>query len=246
MIIVSIFYMMIRKQYDNIERFPVALDGIIFGFDRKKLKLLLIKRDFEPEKGKWSLMGGFLQSDESLDEAASRILTKLTGLENIYLEQLYGFGEIDRDPVERTISIAYYSLINIRNHNRDLEKKYSARWFPIDRLPNLIFDHQKMVEAAKTRLRHKAERQPVGFELLPAKFTLPELQQLYESIYETKLDKRNFRRRILSMGVLIKTDEKQKKFSKKGAFLYKFDKEKFDKLNSPSNGSNLVFKPPNA
>lgn len=235
---------MIRKQYDNIERFPVALDGIIFGFDREHLKLLLIKRDFEPEKGKWSLMGGFLRSDESLDEAASRILTKLTGLKNIYLEQLYGFGEIDRDPVERTISIAYYSLINIYDHDKGLEKKYSARWFPIDDLPNLIFDHSKMVEAAKARLRYKAARQPVGFELLPDKFTLPELQQLYESIYETDLDKRNFRRRILSMGVLIKTNEKQKGFSKKGAYLYKFDKDKFDELDSPSNGSSLIFKPP--
>ena len=236
--------MCIRDRYDNIERFPVALDGIIFGFDRKNLKLLLIKRDFEPEKGNWSLMGGFLESDESLDDAASRILTKLTGLKNIYLEQLYGFGEIDRDPVERTISIAYYSLINIHDHNKELEKKYSARWFPIDDLPNLIFDHPKMVEAAKARLRYKAARQPVGFELLPEKFTLPELQQLYESIYETELDKRNFRRRILSMGVLIKTNEKQKGFSKKGAYLYKFDNEKFDELNSPSNGSSLIFKPP--
>jgi 8-oxo-dGTP diphosphatase len=236
---------MIIKQYRNIERFPVALDAIIFGFDRKTLKLLLIKRDFEPERGKWSLMGGFLRSDENLDEAASRILMNLTGLKNIYLEQLYGFGDINRDPVERTISIAYYSLINTLDHDRDLVKQYSACWFPIDDLPELIFDHHKMVEAAKARLRYKAIRQPVGFELLPEKFTLPELQQLYESIYETELDKRNFRRRILSMGVLKKTGEKQKGFSKKGAYLYKFDKEKFDQLNSPSNGTGVSFKTPN-
>ncbi|MDX1641302.1 MAG: NUDIX domain-containing protein [Balneolaceae bacterium] len=236
--------MPVPKQYENIDRFPVALDTIIFGFDRENLKLLLIKRDFEPEKGNWSLMGGFLEAEESLDAAASRILTKLTGLKNIYLEQLYGFGEVDRDPVERTISIAYYSLINIHDHDKELVEKYSARWFPIDDLPDLIFDHQQMVEAAKTRLRHKAERQPVGFELLPEKFTLPELQQLYESIYETQLDKRNFRRRILSMGVLIKTNEKQKGFSKKGAYLYKFDNEKFNELNSPSNNNSLMFKPP--
>lgn len=237
--------MKIPELYENVDRFPVALDAIIFGFDRDNLKLLLIKRDFEPKKGEWSLMGGFLKSDESLDEAASRILTNLTGLKNIYLEQLYGFGEIDRDPVERTISIAYYSLINILDHNKELVKQYSARWFPIDDLPDLIFDHLKMVEAAKARLRYKAARQPVGFELLPEKFTLPELQQLYESIYETDLDKRNFRRRILSMGVLVKTNEKQKGFSKKGAYLYKFDKNKFDMLNSPSDGAGLSFKPPN-
>lgn len=234
-----------KNNYDNIERFPVALDGIIFGFNRKELKLLLIKRDFEPKKGCWSLMGGFLQSDESLDEAASRILTKLTGLKNIYLEQLYGFGELDRDPVERTISIAYYSLINIHDHDKELEEEYSARWFSVTKLPDLIFDHQEMVEAAKSRLRYKAARQPVGFELLPDKFTLPELQKLYEAIYETKLDKRNFRRRILSMNVLVKTDEKQKKFSKKGAFLYKFDNDKFNKQVASPNGPDLIFKPPN-
>lgn len=232
------------KQYENIDRYPVALDTIIFGFDRENLKLLLIKRDFEPEKGNWSLMGGFLEANESLDEAASRILIKLTGLKNIYLEQLYGFGEVDRDPVERTISIAYYSLINIHDHDKELVEKYSARWFPIDDLPDLIFDHQMMVEAAKSRLQQKAANQPVGFELLPEKFTLPELQQLYESIYETEIDKRNFRRRILSMGVLEKTDEKQKGFSKKGAYLYKFDNEKFEEQNSVENGTSLSFKPP--
>lgn len=237
---------MASTQYENIDRFPVALDAIIFGFDRENLKLLLIKRDLEPEKGKWSLMGGFLKAGESLDDAASRILTKLTGLRNIYLEQVYGFGEIGRDPVEQTISIAYYSLINIHDHDKELVKKYSARWFPINDLPDLIFDHQKMVEAAQARLQHKAATQPVGFELLPEKFTLPELQQLYESIYETDLDKRNFRRRILATGVLEKTNEKQKGFSKKGAYLYKFDERKFHKKKISDNGSTISFKPPNA
>lgn len=230
-----------ENYYDEHDRIFVALDCIIFGFDRSGLKLLLIKRDFEPEKGKWSLMGGFLNKDESLDEAAHRILHKLTGLKNVYLEQLYGFGEVDRDPVDRTVSIAYYALINIREHDKELVEKYSARWFPIDDLPDLIFDHEEMVEAAKSRLRYKASHQPVGFELLPEKFTLPELQILYEAIYETSLDKRNFRRRILSMDVLVKTDEKQKKYSKKGAYLYKFDEDKYHaKVN---NGDSLTFKP---
>lgn len=227
--------------YKEHDRILVALDCIIFGFDRKGLKLLLIKRDFEPEKGKWSLMGGFLEKSESLDDAANRVLNKLTGLTNVYMEQLYGFGEVDRDPVERTISIAYYALINIREHDKELVEKYSARWFPIKEVPNLIFDHEEMVEAAKARLRYKASHQPVGFELLPEKFTLPELQRLYEAIYETSLDKRNFRRRILSMDVLTKTDEKQKKYSKKGAYLYKFNEDKYyDKME---NGDSLVFKP---
>lgn len=227
--------------YDQNDKIFVALDCIIFGFDRSGLKLLLIKRDFEPAKGNWSLMGGFLERDESLDEAADRILHNLTGLENVYLEQLYGFGEVDRDPVDRTISIAYYALINIREHDKELVEQYSARWFPIDELPELIFDHEEMVEAAKARLQYKASHQPVGFELLPEKFTLPELQILYEAIYETSLDKRNFRRRILSMDVLVKTDEKQKKYSKKGAYLYRFDEEKYH--SKVDNGDSLTFKP---
>jgi len=229
------------NQYKNHDRILVAVDCIIFGFDRSGLKLLLIKRDFEPEKGNWSLMGGFLNRDESLDQAADRVLQKLTGLKNVYLEQLYGFGEVDRDPVERTVSIAYYALINVREHDKELMDKYSARWFPIDDLPDLIFDHNQMVRAAKQRLKYRASHEPVGFELLPKKFTMPELQILYEDIYETELDKRNFRRRILSMDILTKTDEKQKKYSKKGAYLYKFNENKYeDKLE---NGDSLTFKP---
>lgn len=230
--------------YSEQENFYVALDCIIFGFDRENLKLLLIKRDFEPEKGSWSLMGGFLKREESLDQAASRILSKLTGLKDIYLEQLKGFGEVDRDPVDRTISIAYYALINIQDHDENLLSKYSAQWFPVDNLPDLIFDHNEMVEVAKARLRHKASNQSVGFELLPEKFTLPELQQLYEAIYETSLDKRNFRRRIMSMDVLEKTNKKQKKYSKKGAYLYKFDEEKYSEKINKNGGSGMNFKPP--
>lgn len=230
-----------KAYYEAHDHLLVALDCIIFGFDRKELKLLLIKRDFEPEKGKWSLMGGFLKKNESLDEAAGRILTNLTGLQNIYMEQLHAFGEVERDPVERTISLAYYALIDIHSHDKELVEKHSASWFLIDDLPDLIFDHKEMVDDALKRLRFKASHQPVGFELLPDKFTLPELQSLYEGIYDTQLDKRNFRRRILSMDVLTKTDEKQKKYSKKGAWLYKFDKKKYEK--KITNGDNMVFKP---
>lgn len=237
---------MAKHYYQDYDRIFVALDCIIFGFDRQHLKLLLIKRDFEPEKGKWSLMGGFLNKDESLDDAANRILFELTGLKNIYLEQLHGFGTVDRDPVDRTVSIAYYALINIHDHNEELLSDYKAQWFPIDQVPELIFDHGEMVEAAKARLRYKASSQPVGFELLPDKFTLPELQQLYEVIYETEFDKRNFRRRILSMDVLEKTNEKQKKYSKKGAYLYKFNDEKYNNHVKKDGASAMKFKPPKA
>lgn len=230
--------------YSEHEQYYVALDCIIFGFDRETLKLLLIKRNFEPKKGEWSLMGGFLGPDESLDEAASRILYNLTGLKDIYLEQLKGFGKVDRDPVARTISVAYYALINIHDHDANLLPEYSAKWFPFDELPDLIFDHEEMVSLAKARLRQKASSQPVGFELLPESFTLPELQQLYEAIYETSLDKRNFRRRILSMDVLEKTNKKQKKYSKKGAYLYKFDEDKYSDQKNKNGGTKMMFKPP--
>lgn len=233
-----------QQKYRDQDHLLVALDCIIFGFDRSGLKLLLIKRDFEPEKGNWSLMGGFLTKDESLDEAAGRILHNLTGLKNIYLEQLQAFGEVDRDPVERTISVAYYALIDIHKHDKELVEQHSASWYSLDEIPDLIFDHQKMVDGALKRLRYKASHQPVGFELLPEKFTLPELQILYESIYDTKLDKRNFRRRMLSMDVLVKTNEKQKKYSKKGAFLYKFDEKKY--AEKVDKGDNTVFKPLNS
>lgn len=229
------------REYEQQDHLLVALDCIIFGFDKKQLNLLLIKRDFEPGLGKWSLMGGFLRKEESLDAAAIRILAKLTGLKNIYLEQLYAFGEVNRDPVERTVSVAYYALIDVHSHDKELLKKYGASWFPIDEIPDLIFDHDKMVEAALKRLQRKASSQPVGFELLPEKFTLPELQKLYECIYNTELDKRNFRRRILSMGVLENTNEKQKTSSKKGAYLYRFNKEKY--YRRLENGEPTVFKP---
>ena len=230
-------------QYKDVDRIVVAVDSIIFGFDRENLKLLLIKRGFEPQKGKWSLMGGFLKRDESLNDAAKRVLYKLTGLKEVYLEQLYGFGKLNRDPVERTISIAFYALINTDKNGKELMERYDAKWFPINDYPDLIFDHNEMVEAAKARLKYKASHQPVGFELLPQRFTLPELQNLYEAIYQTPLDKRNFRRRILSTGVLKKTNEKQKQYSKKGAYLYEFDKEKYEEKRM--NGANLVFKPTN-
>lgn len=227
--------------YKDHDQILVALDCIIFGFDRDKLKLLLIKRDFEPERGKWSLMGGFLNRDEGLDEGATRILRNLTGLKNIYLEQLYAFGEKNRDPVDRTVSVAYYALIDLHKYDKELLENYGARWFAVNEMPDLIFDHGKMVEAAKKRLRYRASQEPVGFELLPEKFTLPELQQLYEAIYNTTLDKRNFRRRMLSMNVLVKTKEKQKKYSKKGAYLYKFDEAQYQQ--KITNGDNLIFKP---
>lgn len=213
------------KEYDH---HLVALDCIIFGFDEGELKLLLLKRKFEPAKGEWSLMGGFLSKSESLDEAACRILNQLTGLSNIYMKQLSAFGDIDRDPGARTISVAYYALIKIDENDRLLAEAHGAEWVSINKLPVLIFDHSKMVEKALEALRRRISREPIGFELLPVKFTLPQLQSLYECICREQLDKRNFRKQILETGLLLKLDEKDKESSKKGAFLYKFDHNKYN------------------
>lgn len=189
---------------------------------------MLIKRDFLPQKGKWSLVGGFLEAKESLDQAALRILNNLTGLNDIYLEQLYTYGDTDRDPGERVLSTAYYALIKAGDYHLPIKRESTAKWFPIEKIPNLIFDHNIMVDKAMRRLKRKSLSQPIGFELLPEKFTIPQLQKLYEVIHQRELDKRNFRKKILSMGLLKKLNEKQKSGSRKGAFYYRFDKEKYD------------------
>ena len=227
--------------YAQHDRLLVAIDCIIFGFEQNKLKLLLIKRGFEPEKGKWSLMGGFANNNESLDSAAVRILGTLTGLKDVFMEQLFGFSDVERDPVERTISMAYYSLINIEDHDEELIKKYDAQWFDLEQVPTLIFDHANMVEMARKRLKYKAAHHPVGFELLPSKFTMPELQALYEAIFETLIDKRNFIRRISALEILVKLDEKKKGKGIKKAFLYQFDSKKYQQ--QLDTGNNFLIKP---
>lgn len=218
---------MVLSNYSKEDKVLLAVDGIIFGFDKEELKILLVQRDFEPEKGKWSLIGGFLKKEENLDQAAIRILHHLTGLNNIYMEQVYSFSKVDRDPAERTISVAYYALIDIASHDRKLLKQNPIQWFNLKDAPELIFDHNRMVERALARLRRRALNKPIGFELLPEKFTMRQLQKLYEAILYTKLDKRNFINKFNSFDILIKLDEKDMSSSKKGAFLFQFDEEKY-------------------
>ncbi len=219
-----------RSDYSDQALFHVAVDCIIFGFDDGALKLLIHKRKFEPFMGDWSLFGGFLQAEESLNTAANRILFDLTGLQNIYMEQLQTYGEMERDPAGRVLSVAYYALIPARHYSDGYSKQYGATWVSLTELPKLIMDHNTMVESALRRLRRRTASQPIGFELLPGEFTIPRLQLLYEAIYQTELDKRNFRKKILSMGVLVKLEEKDKSSSRKGAFLYRFDKRKYEKM----------------
>jgi len=218
--------------YSEKDIFNLAVDCVIFGFENNQLRLLLYKRDFEPEKGKWSLMGGFLHKNEDLDTAAYRVLARITGLRNIYLEQLSAFYFDGRDPAGDVVSIGYYALINIQDYNTDLLKEYGAQWFAIDQLPELIFDHNEIVEQALKRLKRKAKTQPIGFELLPENFTITELRNLYEAINQQELDPANFRRKFLSMELLDRLPIKDKSASRKGAYLYVFNKEKYKKLTS--------------
>lgn len=220
------------KLYSYKYRHLIAIDCIIFGYDikEKEIKLLVLKRSFEPAKGKWSLAGGFVMENESLDEAACRILFNLTGLKDIYMEQSYTYGEVKRDPGARVISTAYTALIKIQDINSELKRLNGAHWQSMIRLPALIFDHREMVHRALNELQMQIKVKPVGFELLPAKFTLVQLQDLYEAIYRKQIDKRNFRKKILSMNILEKLEEKEKETSKKGAYYYRFNKERYKML----------------
>lgn len=215
--------------YSHHPKFYISVDCIIFGFSKGELNLLLLKRNFEPAMGEWSLMGGFVQENESIDSAAKRVLHQLTGLENVYMEQVGAFGEVERDPGERVISVAYYALINVNEYDRELVQKHNAYWANINQLPSLFFDHPKMVEQARERMKYQASNEPIGFNLLPNLFTLTQLQALYEAIYGETLDKRNFRKRVAEMDFIEKTDEIDKSGSRRGAFLYKFNGKAYRK-----------------
>jgi len=218
--------------YSAHPRFYVSVDCIIFGFHEGKISLLLLKRNFEPAKGEWSLMGGFVQEDESIDDAARRVLADLTGLTDIYMDQVEAFGSLDRDPGERVISVAYYALVNIDDYDRELVKKHNAYWVNLDELPNMIFDHDEMVALALKKLRQKASTQPIGFKLLPEEFTLTTLQNLYEAIYGESLDKRNFRKHVARMDYVEKVGTIDKTGSKRGAALYRSNEVKYEETGT--------------
>jgi 8-oxo-dGTP diphosphatase len=214
-------------KYPHAARILVAIDCIIFGFDGEEINLLVIKRNFEPEKGKWSLVGGFVNENEDLEAGAERILGELTGLKNIYVEQILTAGKVDRDPVERTLSVVFFALININNQDQQAIKAHHAQWLSLRRKPALIFDHDEMVGKALDHLRYKAALHPLGFELLPERFTIPQLQKLYEAIYNMKLDRRNFSRKILSTSLLVDTGEKDDQSTTKKANLFRLDQERY-------------------
>ena len=218
-----------QEYYSLHPRFYHAVDCIIFGFSGGELNLLLLKRKFDPGMGEWSLMGGFVQEDESVDDAAKRVLFELTGLTNVFMEQVGVFGKVGRDPGERVISTAYYALININEYDRQLVESHNAHWININELPPLLFDHEQMVSRAQTVMKVQAALQPTCFSLLPEYFTLTQLQSLYEAINGEPLDKRNFRKRVAEMNYIEKTRLIDKTTSRRGASLYKLNEENYKK-----------------
>ena len=209
-------------------RAALTVDCVIFGLDKDELKVMLIQRDLDPFEGQWALPGGFVHVDETLEQAARRELSEETGIREVFLEQLYTFGAIDRDPRERVVSVAYYALVNLEGHViKASTDARDAAWFPITDMPALSFDHEEIFNVALKRLKGKISYQPIGFELLPKKFALSQLQRVYELILEKALDKRNFRKKILKMGILRELNEIQQDVAHRAARLYSFDEKKY-------------------
>jgi 8-oxo-dGTP diphosphatase len=210
----------------------LTTDCVIFGFDETDLKILLINRGIEPFKGRWALPGGFVRMDETTEEGAKRELFEETGLKDIFIEQLYTFSDVERDPRGRVVSVAYFALVSLKNNPPTAgDDAHKAAWFSIHDIPSLAFDHEKILRVAFYRLKGKIRYQPIGFELLPEKFTLTDLQHLYEIILETPIDKRNFRKKIQKMDLLLELEEKQQGVAHKAATFYKFDKVKYEQLS---------------
>jgi 8-oxo-dGTP diphosphatase len=210
----------------------LSIDCLIFGFKDEELDILLIKHAEGISKGRWALPGGWIQYNEGVDDAANRLLKSLTGVSNIYLEQLRCFGDVERYPGKRVITIAYYALVNVE-HYVNLNPGFTAsdaQWFNIHDVPKLPYDHNEILDFGFQHLKHKVRHEPIGFNLLPKKFTLHHIQKLYEAILETNLDKPNFRRKLLNMNLLVACDEKQKDVSHRAANLYRFDKKIYNQL----------------
>ena len=210
------------------QKILVAVDCIIFGFDENKLKILVGRRQMDPGYGEWSLYGGFVRNDESVDDAANRTLFELTGMQQVYMQQVGAFGSVDRDPGERVVSVAYYALINVNDYDDQLRKEHGVEWVNIDDVPKMYSDHNEMILQARRMMQKMIRTEPISFQLLPGLFTLTQLQRLYEAVNGEEVDKRNFRKRIKEMDFIEKTTLIDKTGSKRGAFLYRFNKNAYN------------------
>ena len=216
------------QYYSEHSQYWVSVDCIVFGFDNNHLKLLIGRRQMDPGRGEWSLYGGFVRANESLEDAANRVLHDLTGMRKIYMKQVGAFGAVDRDPGERVISVAYCALINVHDYDDKLREQYGLQWVDIDSLPRLYSDHNQMVKKAVMLLRHRIKTEPLSFNLLPDLFTLTQLQHVYEAILGGDIDKRNFRKRIKQIDFIEKTELIDRVTSKRGAALYRFNRKMYD------------------
>ena len=214
--------------YKEHQKIFVSVDCIIFGFESSELKVLIGRRKFDPGIGEWSLYGGFVRNEESIDDAAYRTLYELTGLEHVYMRQVGAFGRVDRDPGDRVVSIAYYALINVTDYPEELMREHGVEWVGINHLPPMFSDHHEMLIKARQLMQDQIKTSPISFQLLPELFTLTQLQRLYEAVNGDQVDKRNFRKRIKDMDFIEKTDLIDKTGSKRGAYLYRFNKNSYN------------------
>lgn len=229
MIVTHYDVVMYKSEYPPIY---VTVDNVVFGFDGETIKVLLIKRGIEPFKNSWALPGGFVQQNESVDEAARRELHEEANIDNIYLEQLYTFGDVNRDPRSRVVSVAYYALVRIEQFNIGARTDaIDVAWYSLNDLPALAFDHSSIIDIATKRLTGKIRYQPIGFDLLPQKFTLTQLQSLYEAILGTTIDKRNFRRKIISMDILKPLKEVETGKANRPSQLFSFNSKRYEQLS---------------
>jgi len=221
--------------YSDQKKFFFAVDCVLFSYNDCGLNILLSKRMYEPFKDKWSLVGGFVNENESAEEAAKQVLKSFTANDNIYMEQLYAFTDIGRETTQRTISLTYFALIKIQEYKQPVEKEDCAKWFPIDKLPELIAEHAKILEFAKERIKYRAAKQPLLFELLPDKFTILQLHTLYEKVFNIQFDRRNIDRKLKQSNILVKLPEKDKAGSRRGAFFFKLNEKELNNFNEFGN-----------
>jgi len=218
----------IQSEVQSINRVALSVDCVIFGFDENKLKVLLIRSDLDKYRSKWSLLGDIVKQDEDLDDAAYRILKQRTGLDDVYLEQVHTFGKVKRHPAGRVVTVAYCSLINIQHHKLKILDN-ELHWHDVANVTDLAFDHNEIFETSLKQLQKRVQEHPLGFSLLQHKFSLRELQNLYEAILETKLDRRNFRKKFFAMDFLVDINEMEQNVPHRPGKLYKFDYEKYER-----------------